>query len=154
MSGLLHPDHIQTLESIASAHPEDIIRKRAKLLLFLNDGKSAQETADEVGFSASTVRRWNRRYRAEAMEIFSGSLDDGISPSSMDAQPENEKKEGEPAEKKKSVTKKKKTKKEGKEKKGKKKGSKAGKKADKKKGSKAGKKIDKKKKSKGKKKKQ
>jgi len=101
MSGLLDPDHIPSIEAIAAGHPEEIVQKRAGLLLLLNEGKSTQEVANEVGFATTTIRRWRRRYQADGMEIFPDAQDTEAPQSEPKSPSEEEKIKGKTSKKKK-----------------------------------------------------
>jgi CHAD domain-containing protein len=68
---LLQPEQRSILESAAASEPSIKIQRRARIILFYDDGKKTKEIAESVGLSPRTVRYWCREFRRRGMDVFS-----------------------------------------------------------------------------------
>jgi CHAD domain-containing protein/transposase-like protein len=83
---LLNPEQISILNTLSKNSESDKLRRRARILLLYNNGRSTVEISQEVGLSQSTVRSWRRKFFENGMAIFPESRS---SSRPKDTEPEN-----------------------------------------------------------------
>lgn len=67
---LLTPEQRQQLETILAIDPIEAVRRRAQLLLLLDDGAPTQQAAQAVGITPGRARHWRGSFRSQGMLIF------------------------------------------------------------------------------------
>ena len=73
MAELLQPQQIDTLDQIAAQSRSGALRRRARVLLLYQAGRTTHEIADLVGLSHGRVRYWRRQFQKNGMAIFPNS---------------------------------------------------------------------------------
>jgi len=67
---LLTPEQRQQLEALLAGDPTEAVRRRAQLLLLLDDGAPTQQAAQAVGITPGRARHWRGSFRTQGMLIF------------------------------------------------------------------------------------
>ena len=67
---LLAPEQRQQIELLLAGKLTDSVRRRAQLLLLLDDGTPTQQAAQAAGITAGRARHWRGLFRSQGMSIF------------------------------------------------------------------------------------
>ncbi len=67
---LLNPTQRQQIERLVATDTTDNVRRRARLLLLLDDGQPTRQAAEAVGITPGRARHWRGLFRSKGMLIF------------------------------------------------------------------------------------
>jgi CHAD domain-containing protein len=67
---LLTPEQINFLKAMSKKSASDILKRRARILMLYNSGRSTSDISVETGLSQSTLRYWRGKFLEKGMEIF------------------------------------------------------------------------------------
>jgi hypothetical protein len=67
---LLNPQERQQIEALVASDIPENVRRRAQLILLLDDGQPTQQAAGAVGITPGRARHWRGLFRSKGMDIF------------------------------------------------------------------------------------